>query len=246
MQEIMKKNSYYKINLLFYRFNKKEKEKNKKDGKSFETRMFDLLYEAFDAIKSSIFFFLLMSILCSLSVFLFHFSKDMIALIITFSPFLYLAFMNICIQKRQRKEIVQELGEEYHDLFFSQRTYSQDPLIKKTILFKKFIDTEKQSLTSEEIDLSIQYIEETNKYIGFKLPNILSKIQNLGLFGIWLAALLQKDIITIQNLWVFLEFLVYFYSSIFVCFILYDIFFKKSMRDFCFILKTYKELYCKN
>lgn len=242
MQDIMNKNSYYKIKLSLYRFNQEEK----KERRGFKEGVFDFLYDLLDAIKSSALFFLLMSIMFLLSILFLSLDKNAIILAMMIAPFFYLFFMNICIQRRQRENIVRELGEEYRDLFFSQENYSQDFLLKKIIRFRKFIYAEKLSFTSEEIDSSIQYIKESNRYTGFKLPEILSKIQTFGLLGICFAALLQKDSITIQNLFSFLEILVYCYTFIFICLFLYDVLFKKPIRDFCFILITYKELYCKN
>lgn len=240
MQDIMNKNSYYKIRMLFKKFEQQaSKVQSQKDKKiSF------VLHDLVDAIKFFVLAYLFIFIVMTILNYMYPINSNINTIALQCYTILLIPIVNFFILKKQRTKIINELGEEYSSLFLSQINFSRDILLKKTILFQEFLKAENSRLTQKEIEHCIQYIQESEKYPNFKIQSIFFK-SSFTILGIWLGAFLQKDSTTDQSLFTSFSAILYIFIITFFCLFLIDIFFKKPMRDFCFILITYKELYYK-
>lgn len=233
----MNKIGYRRVRVLFYEFEQIKQTQLQKDTKK------SFFYDIFQLIAFFVIAFFLMLVALKIFNFIYPIHSDINTFILQCCIFLLIPIAHIYILRQQRKKYIDELGEEYRPIFLSQINPFRDFLLKKTILFKKFLDTKDIVLTEKEINQCIQYTQEVDRYPNFKFQNIVFK-SCFAIFGIWLGAFLQKDSVTEQNLFDSLTDILYFFIFSFIFLFLIDILFKKPTRDFCFILITYKDLFC--
>lgn len=234
----MNKIGYHRTRALFYEFEQTKQTKVQKDTKKA------FFYDIFQLIGFFVITFFLILIVLIIFNLMYPIRSDINKIILQCCAFLLIPVAHILIFKQQRKKYIDELGKEHHSTFQSQIIFSRDFLLKKTILFKFFLDKKGIILTKKEIDQCIQYIQESEKYPNFKIQSIFFK-SSFTIFGIWLGAFLQKNSTTDQSLYASFSAIFYVFIIAFLCLFLIDIFFKKPIRDFCFVLITYKDLYCK-